>query len=108
MEVTTEPGENVTPAELVEFFMGTGVSAKCPTCNYEHSGIQVDDSAALVRVVANEYCELQPTGKFARVGHTIFPTVLTSCDNCGYVRSFSLIKINSWLNAKHPERRLVR
>lgn len=105
MNIKDASAQNVTPQELIEFFVDNQVSPKCPTCGNDHSAIQINDSGSHVRVLANEYVELKiETNSFTRITNMMYPTVLTTCDRCGYVRSFSLHKVNVWLNTKYPER----
>lgn len=101
------PAQNVSPEELIEFFTGTGVNPICPTCSNPRSSIQAEPGSEKVRLLSNEYVELQPNGSLARVTHIVFPTVLTACDRCGFVRTFALSRINAWLNEKHPGRRVT-
>lgn len=93
--------QRVTSPELVEFFIGVGVSPNCPTCNAGQTAIQVDQKREFVNVLANPHLEMEDDGISSRESHVLYPTLLTTCNNCGYVRAFSVHRINTWLNAKH-------
>lgn len=105
MEIKDASAQNVTPQELVEFFVGNNVSPSCPTCGNDHSAIQVDNDQTYVRIMAHEYVALQAEPKqFARVVNMMYPTVMTTCERCGFIRTFSLHRVNVWLNAQNPGR----
>ncbi|MDK6079680.1 hypothetical protein [Massilia varians] len=99
--------QQITMAELIEFFTAVGISPNCPTCNHGRSAINVAGAAAdnnnPVRFWVTEAAEPDQKGGMSTVA-MLYPMVLTACENCGFIRHFSALHVHDWLNNKHPER----
>jgi predicted nucleic-acid-binding Zn-ribbon protein len=87
---------NISSAEVVSFFAAKNVSPDCPACGNGNSSIQAESTETL-RLSYTEFANIVD-GKITRSNNFIHPSIMAVCNNCGYIRYFSVHKILMWLD----------
>lgn len=86
--------------EVVEFFKEHNVSSACPSCQHDVSAIHTRLNGPVagfgtpsITIDTEKFTGALDDGKFSMF-------MVAECENCGYLRQFSYLRIMRWANAR--------
>lgn len=96
-KIRAKARRELTVEDFASFLNAKKVSAKCPSCNNEATSINIDDDGNVVRL-RYQIAQVDDDGDVGIFKGGILVAAATTCRNCGYMRMFSSIAIEKWLD----------
>lgn len=93
----------ITANEFGNFLNSKGIDPKCPCCG-DLSAINVKGTGEMVSPLALTIVSFTSDGKSIDADSSLIAASI-SCQNCGYIRTFTYSAILKWLDAQQQQDR---